>query len=64
MNAKQEILFLDEILNQEKKKSCVIVFIKNLTWQKMTMYYSSILKEEKDENCIFCKIKNTKTTKA
>lgn len=29
MNAKQEILFLDEILNQEKrKKSCVIVSIK------------------------------------
>lgn len=63
MNAKQEILFLDEILNQEKK-SCVIVFIKNLTWQKMTIYYNSILKEEKDENCIFYKIKNTKTTKA
>lgn len=65
MNAKQEILFLDEILNQEKKKkSCVIVSIKNLTWQKMTMYYSSILKEEENENCFCCNIKNTKITKA
>lgn len=58
MNAKQEILFLDEILNQEKKS--VIVSIKKLTWQKMTMYYSSILKEEEDENCLFRNIKNTK----